>query len=54
MKYATTTLVSVVFIIADVEFPSDDEVLDEDAEQLILSLLRKDPNSRLGAGGKPD
>jgi len=36
---------------ADVEFPSDDEVLDEDAEQLILSLLRKDPNSRLGAGG---
>ena len=33
------------------EFPSDDEALDEDAESLILSLLRKDPNVRLGAGG---
>ena len=40
------------FFPADVEFPTDDDALDEDAENMIRALLRKDPNTRLGAGGK--
>ena len=37
---------------ADVEFPVDEEALDEDAESLIRCLLCKDQNARIGAGGK--
>ncbi|XP_065069949.1 microtubule-associated serine/threonine-protein kinase 2-like isoform X3 [Rhopilema esculentum] len=36
---------------ADVEFPTEDDALDEEAENMIKALLRKDPNTRLGAGG---
>ncbi len=40
------------FTAGDIEFPTDEEKLDDDVEVLIKYLLQKDPKNRLGAGGE--